>query len=78
MLFWDAMVLIVLIAAVVLVLLMRQRGSAHAAGSDTADLARSRAEIDELKARIQVLERVVTDTHGSHQLDADIERLRDR
>lgn len=42
------------------------------------DSARLRSEIKELKDRIQVLERVVTDTHGQVGLDREIERLRDR
>lgn len=36
-----------------------------------------RAEVQQLKERIQVLERVVTDNHSSVDLDRQIERLRD-
>ena len=46
--------------------------------ADDPELARSREEVRQLKERVQVLERVITDNHGSNQLDAEIERLRDR
>lgn len=42
------------------------------------DVLRLAQEIQQLKERIQVLERVVTDSHGSIDLDREIERLRDR
>lgn len=78
MLLWEAIVLIVLISAVAGVLntYLKQRRSG-AVPADTGAL-RAQDEIKELKARIQVLERVITDNHGSHQLDHEIERLRDR
>lgn len=77
MVLWEAIVLIVLIGAVVRVILARQR-TRDVMGEDTVALRRGQAEIDELKQRIQVLERVITDNHGSNQLDQEIERLRDR
>jgi hypothetical protein len=46
--------------------------------ADDGEQARTRDEIRLLKERIQVLERVVTETHASHDLDREIERLRDR
>ena len=73
----EAIVLIVLIGAVVRVILARQQ-TRGVMGEESAALTRSQAEIDELKQRIQVLERVITDNHGSNQLDQEIERLRDR
>ena len=39
---------------------------------------RAQEEVRALKERIQVLERVITDNHGSQDLDRQIERLRDR
>ena len=42
------------------------------------DAARLRDEVRQLKKRVQVLERVVTDNHGGIGLDREIERLRDR
>jgi hypothetical protein len=43
-----------------------------------AENARLRDEVRALRDRVQVLERVVTDTEGSLSLDREIERLRDR
>ncbi|WP_443030038.1 hypothetical protein [Sphingomonas sp. ZB1N12] len=36
------------------------------------------SEVQQMKERIQVLERVITDNHKSVDLDREIERLRDR
>ena len=44
----------------------------------SADSMRMADEVRQLKDRIAVLERVVTDNHGSIGLDREIERLRDR
>ncbi|WP_333978126.1 hypothetical protein [Sphingomonas aerolata] len=59
------------------------RARYHAQGSlaapaDTADTLRLRDEVRQMKERIQVLERVITDNHKSVDLDREIERLRDR
>ncbi|KQT33500.1 hypothetical protein ASG29_05520 [Sphingomonas sp. Leaf412] len=35
-------------------------------------------EVKALRERVQVLERLVTDNHSSHDLDRQIEQLRDR
>jgi hypothetical protein len=43
-----------------------------------ADSVASREEIRQLKERIAVLERVITDNHGSADLSRQIEELRDR
>ncbi|MEN2712408.1 hypothetical protein ACQKOH_16845 [Sphingomonas sp. NPDC092331] len=53
------------------------RGSA-ATDSSAAENARLRDEIRALKERVQVLERVITDTEGSLRLDREIESLRDK
>ena len=45
---------------------------------DHPEAARAQEEVRQLKERIQVLERVITDNHGSQDLDRQIERLRDR
>ncbi|HEX8553445.1 MAG TPA: hypothetical protein VF695_01945 [Sphingomonas sp.] len=42
------------------------------------DVQRDAHEMQQLKDRIAVLERVITDNHGSLGLDREIERLRDR
>ena len=54
------------------------RGSAAAEAASAADNARLRDEIRALKERVQVLERVITDTEGSLRLDREIESLRDK
>lgn len=42
-----------------------------------AENHRLRGEITDLRERIQILERVVTDNEGSLRLDREIEKLRD-
>ncbi len=44
----------------------------------SADAVRAADEVRQLKERVAVLERVITDNHGSLGLDREIERLRDR
>lgn len=46
--------------------------------ADAAENARLREELRALRDRVQVLERVVTETEGSVRLDREIEALRDR
>ncbi len=49
----------------------------HGGGAaDQAESANLRLEIRELKERIQVLERVITDTNSATALDREIEKLR--
>lgn len=43
-----------------------------------AEAIAGREEIRQLKERIAVLERVITDNHGSHDLSRRIDELRDR
>ncbi|WEK42832.1 MAG: hypothetical protein P0Y64_15995 [Candidatus Sphingomonas colombiensis] len=43
-----------------------------------ADLTAARDEIRQLKDRVAVLERVITDNHGSNDLSRQIDELRDR
>nr|WP_177200154.1 hypothetical protein [Sphingomonas rubra] len=51
----------------------------HQSGEvQSADAMRAAEEVRLLKERVAVLERVVTDNHGSLGLDREIERLRDR
>ena len=58
---------------------LKARYDAHRpSGKSEADGSTEREEIRALKERIQVLERVITDNHGSRRLDDEIERLRDR
>ncbi|ONF95909.1 hypothetical protein [Sphingomonas jeddahensis] len=54
---------------------MGRTGEQHAL---PAEAIASREEIRQLKERIAVLERVITDNHGSADLSRQIEELRDR
>ncbi len=49
-----------------------------AAPVDTGETKALQSEIRTLKERIQVLERIATDTNRAATLDEEIERLRDR
>ena len=46
--------------------------------AEDPDTLRLREDMRQMKERIAVLERVITDNHGSLDLDREIERLRDR
>jgi hypothetical protein len=46
--------------------------------TDSYEAMRSKDEIRQLKERIAVLERVITDNHTTSDLDRQIEQLRDR
>ena len=46
--------------------------------TDSYEAMSASDEIRQLKQRIQVLERVITDNHTSSDLDRQIEQLRDR
>ncbi|NIJ63952.1 hypothetical protein FHR20_000883 [Sphingomonas leidyi] len=54
------------------------RGGTATDGVAAVENARLRDEIRALKERVQVLERVITDTEGSLRLDREIESLRDK
>lgn len=76
---FEFVIILVLIGTVGKII--QARYQAHAARpvpEDDAEVTRAREEVRQLKERIQVLERVITDNHGSHELDREIERLRDR
>ncbi len=76
---FTMVVCIVLIVAVSRVLRARYRAQGSLINSaDTGDTLRLREEVSQMKQRIQVLERVITDNHKSVDLDREIERLRDR
>ena len=65
-----------------LVYLVAQNRRATRTGPDPLaadpDTVRLTEEVRELRARIHVLERVITDNHGSADLSSEIDRLRDR
>ena len=56
----------------------RAMGRAREDHALPADAIASREEIRQLKERIAVLERVITDNHGSADLSRQIEELRNR
>ena len=74
-------VMIVLIVMITSIIKSRHKAAGRGeAASITNDpeAARLRDEVQQMKERIQVLERVITDNHKSVDLDREIERLRDR
>ena len=76
---FTMVVCIVLIVAISKVLRAKYRAQGSLINpTDTGDTLRLREEVSQMKQRIQVLERVITDNHKSVDLDREIERLRDR
>jgi hypothetical protein len=71
---------IVLISMIGKVLTARYRalGEHQQRTVESADTMRLRDEVRNMRERIQVLERVITDNHQSADLDREIDRLRDR
>jgi len=70
-----AIIILVTVGRIVQTRFRQQQADRDLAAEDTARLAQ---EVHQLKQRIQVLERVITDNHGSVDLATEIERLRDR
>jgi hypothetical protein len=74
-------VMIVLIVMIAGIFKSRHKGERRGEGvslMNDPEAARLRDEVQQMKERIQVLERVITDNHKSVDLDREIERLRDR
>ena len=77
-------VMVVMIVVIVMIAGIIKAGLKNAHRNDGAsrvndpEAARLRDEVQQMKERIQVLERVITDNHKSVDLDREIERLRDR
>ncbi|MBE2992346.1 hypothetical protein IFR23_09995 [Sphingomonas sp. CFBP 13603] len=74
-------VMIVLIVMIAGIVKSRHKSARDAEGTslmNDPEAARLRGEVQQMKERIQVLERVITDNHKSVDLDREIERLRDR
>jgi hypothetical protein len=70
---------IVIAVTIAKVLRDRYHYQAHARpAADSVEALRLQDEVRALKERVQVLERVITDNHGSADLDRQIEQLRDR
>jgi membrane protein implicated in regulation of membrane protease activity len=79
MVFADLFLLALAIVVAVLVIQSR-RARQKPTEPSLAELhtAMLRDEVQQLRERIQVLERVITDNHGSVDLTEKIDRLRDR
>lgn len=79
---FEMVVAIVAIAAIASIVKARYGITKDASGNevriaDTGENKALQAEIRALKERIQVLERIATDTNRAVTLDQEIERLRD-
>ena len=83
--FWSAMVWIIAISAITLVMLAKYgagalgRGKGHALADQQqsqAQIAALRAELDQFKDRIAVLERIATENDRGLMLDREIAQLR--
>ena len=79
---WAEMVVAIIVIVTIGKVLQARYGQHGDTGqperADTAESLRLRQEVQALRERVQVLERVITDTHSSSDLDREIERLRDR
>jgi hypothetical protein len=73
--FWTAIVVIVAIIALVEVIKSRHRAQGgEPAPRDDAELDR---ELERLRERVKVLERIATEDRETKALSAEIDRLRD-
>jgi uncharacterized protein YlxW (UPF0749 family) len=78
---FEMVVAIIIVVTIGRVLQTRFRYSDRPARTDPQTELENRQlqhEVQTLKERVQVLERVITDTHSSSDLEREIERLRDR
>lgn len=81
---FEMVVAIIIVVTIGRVLQSRYRYHGSAKPADPADPAEAlenrqlRQEMQALRERVQVLERVITDNHSSNDLDREIERLRDK
>jgi hypothetical protein len=78
---FEMVVAIIIVVTIGRVLQQRYRYHGAAAKPDPAEAPENRQlrqEVQALRERVQVLERVITDTHSSSDLDREIERLRDK
>ncbi|PEQ14378.1 hypothetical protein B2G71_01915 [Novosphingobium sp. PC22D] len=75
--FWDALVVIFLIAAVVWLRAQKYRKVGGKAPSSIAREPEIDREVEELRKRIAVLERIATDDRNEAELARKIESLRD-
>jgi uncharacterized protein YlxW (UPF0749 family) len=75
----EMVIAIIAIVMVARIIMHKQRLTVQAQPpAEAADTMRLKDEVRQLKERVQVLERVITDDRKSIDLDREIERLRDR
>ena len=75
---FEMVVAIIIVITIGRVLQTRFQARDAAQPAIDPDAHRLQDEVRQLKERIAVLERVITDNHSSSDLDREIERLRDR
>lgn len=79
---WAEMIVaIIVIVTIGRVLQARYRTGGDAPSAEPGEALENRQlrhEVQALRERVQVLERVITDNHSSSDLDREIERLRDK
>lgn len=73
-----AIIIVVTIGRVIQSRYRYQGGADQSAPTDSAEARQLRGEVQTLKERIAVLERLATDDNSSARLDREIEKLRDR
>ena len=78
---FEMVIAIVAIVMVARIIMHRQKMWAQQQPTqavDSADTIRLREDVKQLRERVQVLERVITDNRSGMDLDREIERLRDK
>jgi len=78
---FEMVVAIIIVVTIGRVLQARYRSEGRGSQPDPTEAMESqrlRMEVQSLRERVQVLERVITDNHSSSDLDREIERLRDK
>ena len=78
---FEMVVAIIIVVTIGRVIQSRYRYQGRAPQADPAEALESRQlrqEVQALRERVQVLERVITDNHWSSDLDREIERLLDK
>lgn len=76
--FWSAAVAIVAIIAFANLRAARYRGHSGNVGPDPAYTAQLEREVADLRKRLEVVERIVTDESETRRLANEIESLRER
>lgn len=78
---WSVAFMVVMIVMITAIAKTARHRAHHMLGSQQPaphEVTHAQEEIRQLKQRVQVLERVITENHNSLDLDREIARLRDR